>query len=169
MPFDAPTKASSLSASRSGLPRVAPMLVVVQPQKRGVPRAPQLPARPATAGAFSRRLGGAAFECRGAAAAARPASALQRSRTRAARDLGEVTASLCKDLDGWLGKYQGALRAVDGLRSATRFDVSLLLVCGEHATQRGLLSAIYPAFGPRDTFCVALRGHSRSDAHLLGA
>ena len=119
MPFDAPTKASSLSASRSGLPRVAPMLVVVQPQKRGVPRAPQLPARPATAGAFSRRLGGAAFECRGAAAAARPASALQRSRTRAARDLGEVTASLCKDLDGWLGKYQGALRAVDGLRSAS--------------------------------------------------
>ena len=95
------------------------MLVVVQPQKRGVPRAPQLPARPATAGAFSRRLGGAAFECRGAAAAARPASALQRSRTRAARDLGEVTASLCKDLDGWLGKYQGALRAVDGLRSAS--------------------------------------------------
>ena len=71
MPFDAPTKASSLSASRSGAPRVAPMLVVVQPQKRGVPRAPQLPARPATAGAFSRRLGGAAFECRGAAAAAR--------------------------------------------------------------------------------------------------
>ena len=116
MPFAAPTKAS---ISAGFAPRVAPMLVVVQPQKRGVPRAPQLPARPATAGAFSRRLGGAAFECRGAAAAARPASALQRSRTRAARDLGEVTASLCKDLDGWLGKYQGALRAVDGLRSAS--------------------------------------------------
>ena len=115
MPFAAPTKAS---ISAGFTPRVAPMLVVVQPQKRGVPRAPQLPARPATAGAFSRRLGGAAFECR-AAAAARPASALQRSRTRAARDLGEVTASLCKDLDGWLGKYQGALRAVDGLRSAS--------------------------------------------------
>ena len=116
MPFAAPTKAS---ISAGFAPRVAPVLVVVQPQKRGVPRAPQLPARPATAGAFSRRLGGAAFECRGAAAAARPASALQRSRTRAARDLGEVTASLCKDLDGWLGKYQGALRAVDGLRSAS--------------------------------------------------
>ena len=60
-------------------------------------------------GRFSRRPGGAAPECRGAAAA-RPASALQRSRTRR-RDLGEVTASLCKDLDGWLGKYQGPGRA----------------------------------------------------------